>query len=116
MINHNAVKSIETSKMFFMCRDTIANIAAQAIADTAFGNVEMILDAQPDGISKEEVDILMNDLRDQAAEFMLDTINELRLAIISQIYNTNFTTAVRALKYTTDGDLNDIDLDIEFED
>ena len=36
--------------------------------------------------------------------------------LISQIYNTNFTTAVRALKHTTDGDLNDIDLDIEFED
>lgn len=115
MIQHNAVPVIETSKMFYMCRETLSRIAAQAIADSATAAVEMILDTPPDEYTtKEEIDEVLAGLRDQAAEFMLETINDLRTVLISQIYSADFTATVRALKYTPDGVLNDIDVDVVF--
>lgn len=115
MIYHNTADTIETTKLFLLCPDTIASLAEQAIVDAAAGVVDLIQEAQDDSVSKIDIEETFDTLPDIAAQYVLDTINELRIAIIAQIYNTDFTATVRGIEYTEEGDLNDIHIDIAFE-
>lgn len=116
MITHNANDTIETQKLFLLCPDAIQALAQQAIVDASASIVDWFQEQQDSSINKSDVDEALESITDVAAQNALDTINELRSAIISQIYNTVFTTTVRGLEFTQDGELNDINIDVVFED
>ena len=108
-------QNLTASKVLFYSDETIRALAQAAIVNMAEADVEMLCDCPQEYPSKADVERVFTGLHEQAADMISDMFDDLKERLLAELSTKRYTARVRAMHYDDNGELNDIDLQVDFE-
>ena len=114
MIFHeDGTETVRTNSVLFSQPDAVRKLAIMMMVNAAEGSIDMITDYPENYETKEDMEIVLGNVREMALECLEDHIADLRRSLESFLRSAKVDVKVRRLDYTKAGELSDISIDID---
>lgn len=108
-------QNLTATRVLFYNDDTVRALAQAAMVNMAEATVEMLMDFHEDYATKADVERVFAGLHDQATDLINDVIDGLKERLLEELSTKKYVARVRAMHYDLDGELNDVDVQVDFE-
>lgn len=115
-ISHNGFsQNLTANEVLFYNDETIRALAQAAMVNMAETTLGMIWDCFGAYATKADVEKAFDGLHRQAADLISDAIDGLKECLLKELSTKTYTARVRTMHYDLTGELNDVDVKIDFE-
>ena len=115
-VQYTGVSQTISAMSLIYPNDQVAKAIAQAaMVSMAEGDIEMLTDCSSDYPTKADFERVFQGLHDQARDLIEDTFAELKQRVLAELEEKRYTARITALHYDQQGEVDDIDLKVEFE-
>jgi hypothetical protein len=106
---------VEATKVIYAHSETIKALAQAAMISLAEADIDMLLDCPGEYPTKADMERVFQGLHEQATDFVNDTFDDLKERILAELSQKRYTARIKALHYDTEGQVEDISLQVDFE-
>ncbi len=115
-VSYTGASQVVNATNVLYAQDQAVKALAQAcMVSLAEADVDMLLDCPNEYPTKADMERVFQGLHEQAADFINDTFDDLKDRILKELAQARYTARVKALHYGEQGQVEDIDLQVDFE-
>jgi hypothetical protein len=108
-------QNLTASQVLFYGENAIKALAQAAMVNMAEANVEMLTDCPNEYPTKADVERVFQGLNEQATDFLNDVFEDFKERLLKELATKKYTARVSAMRYNDLGELDDIDVKVDFQ-